>query len=213
MNPTSRHMLALAALAFTTQAAAQVTFYEHPNFRGESFTVDRPIRNMERPGFNNRASSAIVRGEAWEVCDTPGFTGRCVILRPGEYPSLGALDMNDSVTSVRPEAERSARVEPPVAVPRPAQITLYGRENFEGRAITVDRPVGSLARLDFDQRASSAVVQGGAWEVCDDERFGGRCMILEPGRYPSLAAAGMDNRISSLRRVDDDRANARNRRY
>ena len=111
------------------------------------------------------------------------------------------------------EAERFARVEPPVTAPLPTHITLYGRENFEGRAITVDRPVGSLERLDFDQRASSVIVQGGAWEVCDDERFGGRCMILQPGRYPSLAAAGMDNRISSMRRVEDARADGRPRRY
>ena len=212
MNATPSHLLALATLAFATQAAAQVTFYEHPNFRGESFTVDRSIRNMERPGYNTRASSAVVRGEAWEICDTPGFSGRCVILHPGEYPSLGALDMNDSVTSLRPEAEKLARGEPGYA-PGPAHITLYGRENFEGRAITVDRPAGSLGRLNFDQRASSAVVHGSAGEVCDDERFGGRCMILQPGRYPSLAAAGMDNRIASVRRVDDERANARIRRY
>ena len=199
---------ALAGVAIATQATAQVTFYEHPNFRGQSFTVGESIGNLERQGFNNSASSAIVRGEAWEVCDAPRFGGRCVVLRPGEYPSLGSLGMNDSVTSVRPESERTVRIDPPVA-PGPAQITFYGRENFEGRAITLDRPIGDLERLGFADRASSVVVTGAAWEICDDVRFSGRCVVLRPGRYPSLATVGMDNRVSSARGAEDARVNAR----
>src|SRR5258706_1827418 len=108
MSAILRHTLALAGLAIATQAAAQVTFYEHPGFRGESFTAEQQIGNLERFGFNNRASSVIVRGEAWEVCDGPGFTGRCVVLRPGEYPSLGTMGLNDSVSSVR-AVNRDAR--------------------------------------------------------------------------------------------------------
>jgi beta/gamma crystallin len=198
MTAILKHALLVGGLAVAAQATAQVTLYEHPGFRGESFNADHPFGNLERSGFNNRASSAIVRGDSWEVCDGPGFSGRCVVLRPGEYPSLGAMGLNDSVTSVRREADRTARIEPPVA-PGPAQVTLYGRENFQGRSITADRPIGDLERVDFNDRASSAIVQGGAWEVCDDARFGGRCVILRPGRYPSLAAMGLDNRVSSLR--------------
>ena len=197
MNAILRHVLAVAGLATATQAAAQITFYEHPGFRGESFIIHQSIGDLQGVN-NNRASSAVVRGEAWEVCDGPGFAGKCVILRPGNYPVLGEFGMNDSITSARPEAEKNVRIAPPVA-PGPAQITLYGRENFQGRSFTADRPIGSLERADFDDRASSAVVQGGSWEVCDDVRFGGRCVILRPGRYPSLATLGMDNNISSLR--------------
>ena len=197
MKAILKHVLALAGLAVATQAAAQITFYEHPGFRGESFIIHQSIGNLQGVN-NNRASSAVVRGEAWEVCDGPGFAGKCVILRPGNYPVLGEFGMNDSVSSVRPETEKNARIAPPVA-PGPAQITLYGRENFQGRSFTADRPIGSLERADFDDRASSAVVQGGSWEICDDVRFGGRCVILRPGRYPSLATLGMENNISSLR--------------
>ena len=198
MNSILKHALLVGGLAIATQAAAQVTFYEHPGFRGESFTTDRQVGNLERFGFNNRASSAIVRGGAWEVCDAPAFGGRCVLLRTGDYPTLGAMGLNDSVSSVRTEADRTARIEPPVA-PGSAQVTLFGRENFQGRSIIADRPIGDLAGVDFADRASSAVVRGGPWEVCDDVRFGGRCVILRPGRYPSLSEMGLDNRVSSLR--------------
>ncbi|WP_410962733.1 beta/gamma crystallin-related protein, partial [Salmonella sp. SAL4446] len=41
----------------------------------------------------------------------------------------------------------------------------------------------------------------GSWEVCEDSDFRGRCVVLRRGQYPSLAAMGLGNRISSLRRV------------
>jgi uncharacterized protein YcfJ len=88
-------------MAIATQAAAQAIFYEHPNFQGQSFTTQQSIGNLERFGFNNRASSAVIRGETWQVCDGAGFSGQCVVLRPGEYSSLGAMGLNDSVSSVR----------------------------------------------------------------------------------------------------------------
>jgi len=53
------------------------------------------------------------------------------------------------------------------------------------------------------------VVKGGPWEVCDDVGFAGRCVILRPGDYPSLTTIGMDNRIASVRRVDNARVDAR----
>ena len=101
MNSILRSALAASTMAIATQAAAQATFYEHPNFQGQSFTTQQSIGSLERYGFNNRASSAVVRGETWQVCDGPGFSGQCVVLRPGEYTSLGAMGLNDSVSSVR----------------------------------------------------------------------------------------------------------------
>ena len=58
---------------------------------------------------------------------------------------------------------------------------------------------------------SSAVVVGDRWEVCGNNRFEGRCVVLRPGRYPSLAAMGLNDRVSSVRavnrqaRIDDNR--------
>jgi hypothetical protein len=86
MNAILKHSLLVGGLAIAAQATAQVTLYEHPGFRGQSFNAERPIGNLERSGFNNRGSSAIVRGESWEVCDGPGFSGRCALLRPASIP-------------------------------------------------------------------------------------------------------------------------------
>jgi hypothetical protein len=90
------------------------------------------------------------------------------------------------------------------SMPAAAQITLYGQEEFDGRSITIDSGERNLRSQNFNDRASSAIVSGGRFEVCEDENFRGRCMVLRPGQYPSLAAMGMGNAISSVRSVGRD---------
>ncbi len=101
MNVLLRTALAVAGLAVATQAAAQVTFYEREGFHGRSFTTHRQISNFARYGFNDRASSVEVVGKRWEVCEDVRFRGRCMVLRPGRYPSLAAMGLNDRVSSTR----------------------------------------------------------------------------------------------------------------
>ena len=206
MKTILKSALAATALIISAQAAADVTFYERENFRGRSFTTDKPMGSLERFGFNDRASSAVVRGTSWEVCDELRFNGKCAVLRPGRYASLTAMGLNDRVSSTRDAAST-----PPVAQAGVPQITFYEREDFRGKTFTTDKQVGNFERSGFNDRASSAVVLGDRWEVCEDARFSGRCTVLRPGRYPSLAAMGLGNSISSVRdvirgaRVEDGR--------
>jgi uncharacterized protein YcfJ len=83
-----------------------------------------------------------------------------------------------------------------------AQITLYAGEGFRGPAFSADRPVWDLDPTGFNDRARSAVVSGGGWEVCEDSRFRGHCVQLQPGNYDSLDSMGMSGRISSVRPID-----------
>jgi len=212
VNALLRNALAVAAVAIATPAAAQVTFYEREGFQGRSFTTERQIGNLERLGFNDRASSVEVLGALWELCDDAGFSGRCVVLRPGRYASLAAMGLNDRVSSVR-AVSRDARIDDDRSAPAPvaAQVTFYEREGFQGRSFTTDKQIGNFERFGFNDRASSAVVRSGRWEICEDFRFRGRCVVLRPGQYPSLAALGLNDRVSSVRtvsrnaRIDDDR--------
>ncbi len=82
-----------------------------------------------------------------------------------------------------------------------AQVTFYGREAFRGRAFGVDQQVNDFERSGFNDRASSAIVERGRWEVCEDSNFRGRCVLLRRGNYESLSAMGMNDRISSVRRA------------
>jgi uncharacterized protein YcfJ len=212
MNAILRYALAVAGVAFATQAAAQVTLYEHESFAGRSFTAQQRVDNFERFGFNNRASSIVVVGNRWEVCEDARFSGRCMVLRPGRYPSLASMGLNNRVSSVR-VLSTNARIDENRYAPAPvvAQVTFYEHEGFRGRSFTTERRIGNFGRFGFNDRASSVEVLGERWEVCEGARFDGRCMVLRPGRYPSLASMGLNNRVSSVRavstnaRIDDNR--------
>ena len=132
MNSVLKKVLVAAAFVISTQAAAQITFYEREGFAGQSFTAENQVANFAQNGFNDRASSVVVLRGRWEICEDARFSGRCVILRPGRYPSLAAMNMNNSVSSVRSVA-RNVRVDDNRYAPAPAapQITFYEREGFE----------------------------------------------------------------------------------
>ncbi|MBW8458507.1 MAG: glycine zipper 2TM domain-containing protein [Thiobacillus sp.] len=212
MNAQFRIALVMAGVMIASQAAAQVTFYERPGFEGRSFTTEEPVKNFSRHGFSNHASSVVVRNNRWEVCTDVRSNGQCAILRPGKYPSLAAMGLNNSVSSVR-SVGNNARIDDRRYAPVPvvAQVTFYEHQGFEGRSFTTEEPISNFGRHDFNDRASSVVVLGDRWEVCEDNRFSGRCAVLRPGKYPSLAAMGLNNHISSVRavninaRVDDHR--------
>ncbi|MDP2005518.1 MAG: beta/gamma crystallin-related protein [Rubrivivax sp.] len=217
INKLTRLVIALAGATLATHAAAQVTFYERDAYQGRSFTTDGAINNFQRFGFNDRASSVVVKGQRntrWEVCENPRFRGRCVVLRAGEYPSLAAMGLNDRVSSVRAVAP-NARIADNRYAPAPlvseGSIVLYRDESFQGRSFTADAPVADFRASGFNDRASSAVVSGGRWQVCENASYGGRCAVLPRGQYPNLAAMGLNDSISSTRsagrntRPEDDR--------
>jgi uncharacterized protein YcfJ len=121
MNRVLKSVLACAIAALAAQASAQVTFYEREAFDGRSFTTQQPVGNFQRYGFNDRASSAVVLRDRWEVCSDAHFRGRCIVLRPGRYASLAAMGMNDRVSSVR-AVGASVRVNNDRYAPEPVPV-------------------------------------------------------------------------------------------
>src|SRR6185436_14863533 len=82
-----------------------------------------------------------------------------------------------------------------------AQVTFYEGEGFRGRTFEANSRIWNFDRFGFNDRASSAIVERGRWEVCEDARFQGRCVVLRRGNYATLQDLGMSNRISSVRPV------------
>ena len=77
---------------------------------------------MQRFGFNDLASSAVVGSERWEVCDDQNFGGRCVILRRGNYLSLSAMGLNDRISSARAVSAKAEYDDERYA---PAPVSVY----------------------------------------------------------------------------------------
>ena len=208
MKTAFKLTLALATVAISAQAAAQITFYEQENFQGESFTTRRQIGDFARFGFNDSASSVVVGGETWErweVCEDTRFNGRCAVLRPGQYPSLRAMGLNNRISSVKSVARENMQpVPPPVLAPAVSRATFYEREGLSGRSFTTPNDLADFGTNGFNDRISSVEVVGGPWEVCQDSGYAGTCVVLRPGTHPSLKAIGLDNRISSARALARD---------
>src|SRR3569832_276688 len=122
MKKSLQAALASCALVAAGHAAAQITLYEGEGYRGRSISVNDTQRNLERAGFNDRASSIIIEHGRWEVCEHARFEGRCVVLRRGSYPSLREVGLNNQISSIRPADNRRRYEElpPPVATVEPA---------------------------------------------------------------------------------------------
>jgi hypothetical protein len=199
MRCLARAAVAAALLATSALAAAQITLFEHEGFGGNRMEFRYAYANLDPTGMNDRASSAIVRSGHWQVCEHERYGGRCTTLSPGEYPSLVVMGLNDTVSSLRP-ARGSSRP-PPTRPPTPAagSIVLFEGQDFSGGSVSFNRPITSLDSGGFNDRAVSAIVYSGVWEVCEHANFGGDCVHLGPGRHYDLGK--VSGRASSLRMI------------
>ena len=127
MDSKLKMAVAVAALCAAGAASAEVRFFSRDGFQGQTFTTDRPIGNLQRFGFNDRASSAVVRGGRWEVCEDARFYGRCVVLRPGRYPDLRSMGLDNQVSSVRPAGNQHGYRE------RDREYHSYNERNYYDR--------------------------------------------------------------------------------
>lgn len=133
MHVSIQAAAAITAALMAAQASAEITFYQREGFGGRAFTSYETIVDLGRYGLNDRASSVVVDRQRYEVCEYPQFQGRCMILRPGSYPSLAAMGMNNAISSVRPIAW-SVRVDPPRFAPPPPLMSggdYYRRRSGE----------------------------------------------------------------------------------
>ncbi|MDP1900870.1 MAG: beta/gamma crystallin-related protein [Rubrivivax sp.] len=121
---------AVAVLAFGGPAWAEITFYANDGFEGRSHNSQSQVRNLNRFGFNDRASSVVVRTDNWQICADVNYGGRCMVLRPGQYPSLSSMGMEDRISSAR-AVRRNARFEDNQYAPEPLVAQDYRRRNRE----------------------------------------------------------------------------------
>jgi uncharacterized protein YcfJ len=202
MTPLFKTLIATAAIAFAGHAAAEATLYESHDYRGRAFTTREAVNDLGRVGFADQASSMVITNTPWAVCDGAGFSGRCIIMQPGNYPSLREIGLNNRIASLRPIRDTQPPPPPPPPhVQMDGSITFYENDGFNGRSFTLKDTLGDFRRGGFNDDASSIVVRGDRWVVCEHTNYEGKCAILRPGLYPSLGSIGFNDRISSAREL------------
>ncbi len=180
-----------------------ITVFQDPGFQGPNATFRDDVPDLSDYRLNDRVSSfRIGRGEFWEVCEHKDFGGRCAVFSSDE-PDLGRVSWNDQISSLR-RVRREGR-DPEERIPDRnlrgrgrSELILYEDENYRGRSRRLDRADAFLS--DFANRASSLRSTGGAWEVCDEPNFGGRCASVT-GTVPDLRAYSLHDRIESARPI------------
>ncbi len=191
--------IAISAIGWQAIAYAQspeMTFFEYPGFAGRSLTVRGYTPNFGDIGFNDRAQSAVVASGTWEVCTDAAFRGSCATLTRGEYRAMDARFANN-ISSAR-EIGTYANNTGTYSNYRRGSIELFEGANFQGQSVLIDKDSSNFGVTGFNDRAGSAVVREGVWDMCTDADYRGACRTYTQGRYADLGP-GMARQISSAR--------------
>lgn len=186
-----------AVRGYDRQGAGSVTLFSGPNFQGQGFSTAREYSNLPRQD-NDRALSLRIDRGAWEVCADANFAGRCQVFSR-DVPDLRAYGMGEAISSLRPALGDRDRRPDQGSWGRGRAITLFYGPGFQGPSFVVTDEVTNLRRQDND-KAFSLRIDRGAWEVCTDSDFGGRCEVVSRD-VRDLRALGLGGSISSIRPV------------
>lgn len=186
----------------------QATLYSGLNFSGQAFDTTREYSNLPAY-FNDKALSLRLGGRTpWEVCSDANFRGNCQVI-DRDVSDLRRYGLGFAISSLRPTDGPGGGYPPyPPAPPpwgggggyRPSTLMMYPSVNFQGPAFETRSEYSNLPRQFNDKAHSLRIVGGGAWEVCVDSNFRGRCQVFDRDT-PDLHRFGLAEAISSVRQV------------
>ena len=76
-----------------------VELFDGPDFSGRIVRIHADTPSLYRRGFDDQASSMVVREGTWQVCTSEGYDGMCRTFQPGDYADLRRFD--NRVASLR----------------------------------------------------------------------------------------------------------------
>ncbi len=101
----------LAGLAGSAAAAStELTLYSRSGLRGDHRTFTGAERDLDRSGWGDRAASARIEGDAWELCRDADYR-ECTVFSPGVY-ELRDTRFDRRLLSIRPLRKRGNGDEP-----------------------------------------------------------------------------------------------------
>ncbi|MFO1255277.1 MAG: beta/gamma crystallin-related protein [Sphingomonadaceae bacterium] len=165
--------------------------YRDVNFQGPSITIRFDEPDLAWRQFADAASSARVIAGTWELCENARFGGHCIKLKRDMPIFITVPDFNDVASSAR-------RIDVP-GEQRPG-LALYEDTQFGGRSILIEQNTPDLGVVEFGKLASSLEVVGGAWLVCQEPHYRGRCQKITRDAS-DLIAVDWNDTIASVRRI------------
>ncbi len=179
----------------------EVSLYDGSGYEGSSTTVPWDVPNLG--WFNDKCSSAKVRGFPWILYEHADYGGRSWGLTPRDYSNAAAWSGLDNVLSSHrmvPEADSEKAV------------ILFQDTNFRGSYVVLNSDEFDLRLQNFSDKASSAIVVSGIWRLYRDIGKSGTQYALtsfggpnRDGFYPTFGDWGGNNdEISSVEWISEE---------
>ena len=206
-------LIAMTALGGSASAAQWwrrganngVTVYADINFGGQSVTFASDMPNTASGGWNDNISSLrIPSGQAWEICQDVNYGNDCQSVS-GSVSDLRSIGWNDRISSMRRinAAYHGRRRGQNGSEGSGSGVSVYADPNFQGQSATFRDDTPNLMPFNLNDKASSIRIPAGeTWQVCVDSDYRNQCQVLS-NSVADLRSIGMNDRISSLRRVND----------
>jgi hypothetical protein len=176
----------------------RIVLYDGYDFQGRAESILDATSNLSSLDFKERARSAIVYGDSWELCELEQFRGNCAAFAPGGHPNLGFLD--GQLSSLRPVGSAP----PPANWGTQGRIIIYAGVEFSGAGLVSQCAatcVMPMPRTNF--RFSSMRIESGYWMLCSRPDLQGDCVTFGPGEHPNITpvlAPALGSQIASFGR-------------
>jgi hypothetical protein len=191
--------LLLLALLAVPQRETGLIVFEDDGFAGRTVTLLGDTPDLRPSGMDKRISSIrVAPGETWELCTSRDYGGTCKLVT-GNETSLGRLNLNDKIESVRRVRNAGSRPVSGGTFAPSNGLVLFGGPNFSGGRKELNGAVADLSKDgNFNDRAMSLrVARGEEWDVCVNANYVD-CRIVS-GDVATLDAIGLVLNISSAR--------------
>jgi len=149
-------------------------------------------------------------GDYWQACRNltagpgPVLTGECRDdvgrWRPSsvQFGGCDRIDVRDGLMACSGGYDRDRDRDRDRGAGYGSKLTLYSGPDFTGEAFQTRDEITNLPKRYNDQALSLRIEGRGAWTVCADTNFGGRCQVFDHD-VRDLRALGLGYAITSMR--------------
>uniref|UniRef100_V9KW36 Glutamine-rich 1 n=1 Tax=Callorhinchus milii TaxID=7868 RepID=V9KW36_CALMI len=165
----------------------KLVVYEHPDFKGLSREFTEDVPDLVALSFDNIISSLEVFGQPWILYEHQFYCGNIRVYEEGRYKFTEGF--GDTISSMK-------LIQDDLSNPR---ITLYEHPNYQGISRTFTQET-NLVFGDMNDKASSHVVQGGAWVLYQHPNCEGYRFVARNGEsVPDYGFMYFHDRMSHIR--------------